>query len=446
MTEPATQQSPKKSPRLMRRLWKKDWIRFIVAFLVIKLIVQFFEEFPVVQRAMLPGVDIAMMPGMWNDSARHTVVVGITADDVADYFRGQRPIQPASLLAAVDTLMRLEPVALVVDVFTESSGYAAAELDALYERIRIKSARVPVVWAQSADTSVGGLLPVLGDRHQSPGVTGIAAMLAEEDGLVRRVRLRFRRTRAKPSDSSETTLPYAAVLACTNPLGTSTPNGERACSLAGHFPSDTASVALRPYAREPTVYPLRDVLFAARSGAPNDAFKGRLMVLGFVDGSDQVATPYGIRPGPRVVADAIETLVDDRGLIRRPPWQLSWSLDFAGAFGVFMLQRLFPSNAYVAAFLTLLLTVLTYGGTRWLTLKFGYWTSALPVMIGVWFEELGEQIRETWKKQQERLRTGSHPIPPNAVQGGANPAETADPHRDATTANQPTEPSLDRTR
>jgi hypothetical protein len=369
------------------RPWQKYgyWLRFVAFFIVLKLIMDWVEEFPSVQRALIPGADIAMMRTD-TDSARRTSVIGITSDDVATHFAGQRPVPPESLLAVVAKLVKLEPRVLVVDVFTEGATYADSSVDSLFAEIR--NSNVQIVWAQAADTSAGGLLRVLGGRANVPGRIGLAAMLAEPDGLVRRVRMSFQRGDAA-DDVHLRTLASAAIAACLDSLGgTDQPN---VCAGAKSIPTDTSSVALRSYLRGPTFYTLGDALMSAGSGT--DAFRAQVLVLGFVDGSDQVATPYGIATGPRVVADAIETLMDDRGLLRRPPRAVSWLLDFIGGL-IVMLVYIKVKNKDAQALATLTATIAAYVGARLIAHNLGYWTSFLPVMIGIWADRLVDHVRD----------------------------------------------------
>jgi CHASE2 domain-containing sensor protein len=385
--------------------------RLLLFFAVLKALMFWVEKNPLVERATLPGVDIAMMR-VSGDTARRTVVVGITPEDVAARFDNTRPIPPDSLMRAVASLARLKPAALVVDVFTEDRAYAGYSF-------RIANVPIPIVWAQSADTGTGALLPVLGDSV-SWRTSGIAAMLAEEDGLVRRVRLSFRRSTA---DSGRPTLAFAAVEACRKHEQSTGMDGG-VCRLEAALPSDTSSVALRSYIRDPIFYTLGDVL-AAASADDTTTFASQILVLGFVDGSDQVATPFGIRTGPSTVADAIETLLDDDGLIRRPPHYLGIGLDLFAAFLVAALQFLLRNkpNA-VAALATLGLTVVAYFGARFIMLAFNYWTSFLPVMVGVWGEQLVEQIREGTKRQRDNNSLGATPAPSPTLPM-ASPAHSA---------------------
>ncbi|MGQ0642728.1 MAG: CHASE2 domain-containing protein [Gemmatimonadaceae bacterium] len=365
----------------------------ILFFFALKWGVHLLEDVPLVQRTLLPGVDVAMR--FTKDSARRTVVVGITPDDIAQYFRAQRPIPPESLLRVVETLLRLEPAALVVDVFTEDSRYA---------KLRIPSSPTPIVWAQSADTSSGNLLRVLGGRADSRDASALAAMLAEQDGLVRRVRLRFGREKAGEPDRA--TLALATINACRAATRSEQSKQALSCELARNVPSDTSSVALRAYIREPAFFTLGDVLLAAQS-AEKGAFSSQIMVLGFVDGSDQVATPFGIRPGPWIVADAIETLMDERGLIRRPPIWLGFGLDALAMLLVIAVGRAFRDEPHRAALWTLGLGVVVYAVSRLIIVAFNYWTTVMPMMLAVWAEQLYDERRKAAREKDRKRSLGA---------------------------------------
>ncbi|MGQ0650619.1 MAG: CHASE2 domain-containing protein [Gemmatimonadaceae bacterium] len=355
-------------------LWHLASWKFWVWFVAIKALLHWIEAHPVLRRADLGGFDVAMAATA-SRTAERTVVVAITAEDVARTFAGRRPVPPDSLLRVVGAIARLRPAVLVIDVFTEDSSYASRAIPGALARI---------VWAQSADTTTGDLIPVLGGSEQ-PARSGFAAMMAEDDGLVRRVRLRF--ATAEPALASGiTTLPLAAVQACPDVL-------RQWCRLSSRIPSDTASVALRGYQREPAFFTLEDVLIASADTARDSPLRDRIVVLGFADGSDQLATPMGIRPGPQVVADAIETLLDRRGLIRRMPPLLSWPMDMLAAILVAAVQFSLHSRPQLAALWTLLSTITAYFLSRLLLIWPGYWVSIVPVMAGMWVEQLLEDVK-----------------------------------------------------
>lgn len=352
-------------------LWRLASPQFWAWFAFLKIVMWLFEHHPVLQRADLGGFDVAMA-ATERRSALRTAVVAVTASDVEQFFANTRPVPPESLLRVVREIVRLEPAVLVVDVFTDDPRYAQAT----------ESGLQGVVWAQSADTLRWQLVPPLGGRAPPPRA-GFAAMLAEDDGLVRRVRLRFQGdSLARPAE----TLPLAAVSACPTRVASW-------CRLSRNIPADTNSVALRNYDRDPPLYALEDVMAAASAPSPDSPLKDLVVVLGFADGSDLVATPYGVRPGPQVVADAIEGLMDPRGGIRRMPALTSHGLDLAGALLINAVQFSLHSRPQLAALWTLIVIIVTYFASRLLLVWPGYWTSVVPVMVGMWVEQLFEEIK-----------------------------------------------------
>lgn len=360
-------------PFSVRFLWYLGSWSFWIWFLGVKLLLHWLEAHPVMRRAELGGFDVAMAATEQRD-AQHTAVVAITSEDVATVFAGRRPIPAESLLKVVRLLQALDPAVLVVDVFTDGAAWSRAPLGTIPRNI---------VWAQGVDTSTGAVMPVLGGQHPE-AASGLAAMLAEDDGLVRRVRLRFVLDDAAVG-STVTTLSAAAVEAC--------PAAHDWCRLAHHVPADTASIALRNYRREPALYTLSDALAAARRGSGTATFAERIVVLGFADGSDQLATSTGIHPGPQVVADAIESLIDGRGGIRRLPAALSWAIDIFAAILVAAVQFSLHTRPQAAALWTLLTTIAVYFASRLLLVWPGYWVAVVPVMVGMWVEQLLEEVR-----------------------------------------------------
>lgn len=383
-------------------LWYLGSWMFWSWFVAMKLLMHWVEEQPVLQRAALSGYDAAIGATQKRE-AEHTSVIAITAEDVASVFGGRRPVPPDSLMKAIRALTTLGPTVLVVDVFTD---------DPAYSKVPLGDAPAFAVWAQSADTATGVLLPVLGGRTEAGLRSGFAAMLAEEDGLVRRVRLRFPLSETSPGEAVKT-LPMAAVDACALPPSW--------CTVAQRLPKDTASIAMRHYSREPAFFTLSDALTAAKAGQRPDALHDRIVVLGFAEGSDQVATPAGIQPGPQVVADAIETLVDPRGAIRRMPAWLAWGLDIMAAILIAYLQFRFHGQPRRAALATLSTAIIAYFGSRLFLWWPGYWVSVVPVMVAMWLEQLLEQVRGEanatsppgwWQWLRARFGPGSKPPTP----------------------------------
>lgn len=367
------------SGRVLRAVFSREfgWYllswRFWAWFLTIKTLMVVFERHPVLQRANLGGFDAAMTSSRVREASR-TVVVAITGDDVARYFASTRPVPPDSLLRVVGEVAKLNPAALVVDVFTDRPEYRDR---------RLPSLPASVVWAMSADTLRGEVLPALGGRRDIPVRAGFAAMLAEEDGLVRRVRLRFS---AGSQSLVIESLPLAAVRAC--------PASQYSwCRLSPRIPADTNSIALRYYSRVPPFYTLEDVMAAAAMGATDSPIAGKVAVLGFADGSDRLATAQGVRTGPEVVADAIEGLVDPRGPIRRMPGPLSFLLDAAAAILVMAVQFSLRHRPQMAALFTLAAILGAWFLSRLVLIWPGYWTSVVPVMVGMWMEQLLEEIK-----------------------------------------------------
>ena len=252
---------------------------------------------------------------------------------------GKRPIPAESLAKVVTRLMRLRPRALVVDVFTDGVDYRRVQLtDSL-----VLSEQNRIIWAQSADTVSGEMLPVLGGALNPPGRTGLAAILADKDRLVRRFRPRYASSGAGPASDAIESLPLAAANAFVA-------NGKDSARVID-LPSDTGSIGLRSYSRDPPYYLLDDVMGAVPTlpGRADSVLSNRVLVLGFIDGTDEVLTTRGMRSGPEVVADAVETLLDKRGAILNfPPLaELSSKIALALLVGVHSFSLSSPSGGRI---------------------------------------------------------------------------------------------------
>ncbi len=352
--------------------------RFVLTLACLFGVDRWLETTTIAERAALGGFDTAREHIKPQEGTR-TAVVGISGLETAKYFAGKRPIPAESLAKVVTRLMRLRPRVLVVDVFTDGADYRRVQLtDSL-----LLSEQQRIVWAQSADTANGELMPVLGGSPNPPGRTGLAAILADNDRLVRRFRPRYASSGVGPASELIESLPLAAANAFVA-------NGRDSAQLTKHLPPDTGSIALRSYGRDPPYFLLDDVLGAvpALSQRPDTAFSNRVLVLGFIDGTDRVVTASGMRSGPEVVADAVETLLDDRGAIRGFPSWAEWSAKIALALLVAFIHFRLPRPAAAASMVVLTAFVIWAG---FLTFEhFGFWTNFVLIVVGTWIEQLYE--------------------------------------------------------
>jgi len=334
------------------------------------------EGTTIAERATLGGFD-TVSEFFTPLDAKRTAVVAISGLETAKYFAGKRPIPAESLAKVVTRLMRLHPRVLVVDVFTDGADYRRVQLtDSL-----LLSEQHRIIWAQSADTVSGEMLPVLGGTSNPPGRTGLAAILADKDRLVRRFRPRYAASGVGPASDTIESLPLAAANAFVA-------NGHDSVRVVD-LPRDTGSIGLRSYGRDPPYFLLDDVMGAVPTLAGRaDSLSNRVLVLGFIDGTDEVLTTRGMRSGPEVVADAVETLLDDRGSIRGFPSSAEWSVKLALALLVAFVHYRLPRPAAAASMVVLTVLVIIAG---FITFHlFGFWTNFVLIVVGTWIEQLYE--------------------------------------------------------
>jgi CHASE2 domain-containing sensor protein len=351
--------------------------RFLVTLIVIFALDFWLERTVVAQRATLGGFDTASERAEKRD-AQHTAVVAISALEVEEYFHGRRPIPPASLDSVVTRLLRLKPRVLVIDIFTDDSAYRSPALN----NATLFNERRRLVWAQFVDTASFEVLPILGGVDNPPGRPGLASILTDEDRLVRRFRPRYLASGTGPRADTIESLPLAAANAFTNERN----------RLTSRLPSDTGSIAIRKYDRDPPFYLLDDLLSteAALTTNPNPVLSDRVVVLGFIDGSDQVLTPDGVRTGPEVVADAIETLLDDRGAIVGFPHWLEWVVKLGLALFIAYIHYKLPPRP--AAISMIVLAVGVVYAAFFIFEHLGYWTNFILIVVGIWIEQLYENV------------------------------------------------------
>ncbi len=347
--------------------------RFLLTLVGLLVLDRLLEHTTVAQRATLGGFDTANLHTKTFDAGK-TAVIAISAQEAAKYFKGKRPVPPDALASVVTRLLRLNPSVLVVDVFTDGPGYS----NALFADSAFGANQDALVWARALDPSTAEALPILSGLNSPPGRSGLAVILADDDHLVRRFRPMYDAT-GQGSANGIASLPLAAARAFVE-----RPHGD--ARVPQSIPSDTASIGLREYDRNPPLYLLDDVLTAAASGTTVDALTNRVLVLGFIDGSDQVLTARGVRAGPAVVADAVETLLDDRPPIRRLPDWADWLSKVALSLLVGFVHFRLPRQ--MAAIAMIVLTVfVVYGGLLVFNYT-GFWINYVLIVVGFWIEQL----------------------------------------------------------
>jgi CHASE2 domain-containing sensor protein len=370
--------------------WRKGFLahvttwRFVLALAALLGVDYWIEHTTIAKRASLGGFDTASEYVEMLD-AKKTAVIGISSIETQKYFAGQRPIPPDSLVSVVSRLLRLKPRALVVDIFTDGAGY----VDSVLANDDVLANQHRLVWAQAIDTAPPNeVLPILSGMQNPPGQAGLASILADEDRLVRTFRPRYAGVGTGPAMAHIETLPLQAAKVFTREAHDSV-----AARRLGD--GDTASIALRAYTRDPPFYLLDDLMTALPSleAKPDSQLAARVWVLGFIDGTDLVLTPRGARAGPEVVADAIETLLDERGVIVKFPWQ-------AELLGKLLLALLVGFIHYrlsrrVAAVSMVGLTFLVFWVGLLMFAKLGYWTNFVLIVVGMWIEQLYESAAHT---------------------------------------------------
>lgn len=362
------------------------------------------EHTTIAQRATLGGFDTASERPELRPAER-TAIVGISTLETAKYFAGRRPIPPDSLLSVVSKLLRLKPGALVVDVFTDVPGYS----DSLVDASGIHAQQERLIWAQAVDTLTSAALPILSGMANPPGRSGLASIISGEDRLVRTFRLRYASVGTGPASDTIESLPLAAAKVLIEQVG-----GD---AITRRAPRDTASIALRPYLRDPPFYLLDDVLTAlpALEAGSDTMFTKRAVVLGFIDGSDQVLTARGARAGPEVVADAIETVLDERGAIRKMPWYLEWLGKICLALLVGYIHYRFSRGLAAVSMVALTILVIYLGFISFE--YFGFWTNFVLIVVGMWIEQLYEGAAAHSPERGPPAAATSPPPAPSATNG-----------------------------
>lgn len=112
--------------------------------------------------------------------SKNIIIVTVSDDDYKDIFASQSPLAADGVVGLIDAISSAQPAVIGVDVDTSHEAFKSIKI----------SENVPTVWATDAAFDKDGKLippapPVLAGRNPQPPLTGVAALPADSDGIIR---------------------------------------------------------------------------------------------------------------------------------------------------------------------------------------------------------------------------------------------------------------------
>lgn len=317
-----------------------------------------------------------LLPGR---SADDVFVVEVTDDDYEHLFQSTSPLHLPTLRNALAAIARGRPALVLIDLDTSPEAIVKLPRDP-----GDPTSWPPTVWAESDEGSRDALR---GIAH-SPGVsTGVARFVVDRDGIIRRHRRQFAPTDGGtiPSDS----LPWKAVRIHCALGGT-----ESVCEHIQHA-AETDEDLLLNFAGDRFDYHRSDMASVLRAstgpawGTEQGPLFGKIVLVGatFRAAKDLHATPLGLTHGEYIIAQAIESELQGRGIRQFNEWAMV-GMDLFVGFTIVLLHRsgLPLTIAFRASLLGLPVLVLVSSFVAFFS--FSRWASFVPVCVGVMLHEL----------------------------------------------------------
>jgi CHASE2 domain-containing sensor protein len=321
------------------------------------------------------------------------MVVGINDDDYRERFSETSPLNYCKLEEVISAIAASKPRVIGVDIDTSAASF---------RKLQIEKGWPQVVWAEDA-IQTGKILevvPALGGIGRDSAQLGLALLLSDSDGVIRRYRRRFS-VQGGYADS----FPWAVVNAyCSKGV-------EPRCRALKSAESDgSEGELLLNFAGERFDFrPLavREIMkVSAEPGwAERGLFKDKVVLLGgsFHAARDTHTTPIGEMFGVQIMAQAIESDLDEGGIRRLNEWKAIFFDLLAGMLVVYIQFR-FHRNLMMGLALSLLaIPIVAVTGSYLAFSTAARWFNFIPVLIGVLIHELYDRARE-YKQLWERSR------------------------------------------
>lgn len=329
-------------------------------------------------------------------------VVSINEDDYRDIFGHKSPLDPQTLKTLIQAIAQGDPLVIGVDIDTSAAEWRNTAADF----VTPAGGRTDIVWEQEAIGEAEQLTPlkILGGAEITPvPLSGIAGLFQDWDGVIRRYQRHFQTTRVKEGQAKLIdSFPWAVVKAFHQKSSQESrlPNKLRkaieAEARGGRKIEDERLLNFSGNRYDFQPYAASFVLSAHEAAwwKEKSPFRGKIVLLGgsFRAGRDVYTTPLGMTTGIQLMAQAVESELQGRGIYHSNKF-LMILFDFVAwiaLVAVYYFCRL--SVALWTSIVAIPLLSLT--GSLFAFSSLAYWADFAPVVLGVLIHQLYDHAQE----------------------------------------------------
>ena len=329
-------------------------------------------------------------------------VVSINDDDYSHFFGRKSPLDPKTLKTLIEAIAQGRPVVIGVDVDTSDAEWKniAGNFSAAAE------GRAAIVWEQEAIGEEEPLktLPILGGAQITPEpLSGIAGLFQDWDGVVRRYQRHFRtpageKGQIKMIDS----FPWAIVKTFYQESSQASrlPSRLRE-SIEAETRGDTKTgderllnfsgdrYDFQPYAASFVLSAHEAAWWKAKS-----PFRDKIILLGgsYRAGRDVYMTPLGMTTGIQLMAQAVESELQGKGIYHLNKL-LMILFDFVA--WIALVAVYYFCRLSVALWTSIVaIPLLSLMGSLFAFSSLAYWADFAPVVLGVLIHQLYDHASE----------------------------------------------------
>lgn len=329
-------------------------------------------------------------------------VVAINDDDYTDIFGQKSLLEAETLKKLIEAIAQANPVVIGVDIDTSSAGYRQVAADFANPR----QGHAQIVWEREAigENEPLQALKVLGGTDIKPApLSGVAGLFEDWDGVVRRYQRHFEcevdeKGRVQLLDS----FPWAIVKAFyhsspdRNQLGADLRHSIDAEAQTGKKVTNDRLLNFSGGRYTFTPYAASFVLAAheAEWWSKNNPFINKIVLLGgsYREGRDTYMTPLGRSTGVQLMAQAVESDLQNKGVhyVSEFLMLLFDLLAWIALVAIYYFCRL-----GIALWISLAgIPILSLTGSLVAFSSLAYWANFAPIVLGVLIHQLYDHAIE----------------------------------------------------
>jgi CHASE2 domain-containing sensor protein len=343
----------------------------------------------------------------------NVLLVTIDDQDYRELFGGVSPLQSERLLEVLQAVQAGKPRVIGVDVETSAPAFAgkpwpqavwARDAEVLCdEQGHESNGECEADNLQRFSLLGGDVQERLQGKHiQTVPASGLVIFPQDYDGVVRRYKRFFHSSQAQPKSDvagNVDTLPWAIVKAYVETRRAEEGKNCRECDRIDATTAAQGDELVLNFAGDRYHFaelPARHLLTAAKKDywATKSPCRDAIVIVGgtYRAARDAYATPVGMRSGMQIIAQAVESDLQGRG-IRELNYWLANLLEYLNSLLIIFLAWRFPTRFGVLASLctTIVLSIIASH------LAFhtgGLWFNFSAVLIATWLHLLWEQSKE----------------------------------------------------